>query len=108
MIALLELHTFSSLNENFINEYGDTLKSADIKILFYDPNAVEKKGLKNISENKIKSAFNDESIYVFSNPDLLRTFLVEQEYLNSNLLFMSSGNYASLDLEEIKDLVKTN
>ena len=62
----------------------------------------------NISENKIKSAFNDESIYVFSNPDLLRTFLVEQEYLNSNLLFMSSGNYASLDLEEIKDLVKTN
>ena len=108
LIALLELHTFSSLNENFINEYGDTLKSADIKILFYDPNAVEKKGLKNISENKIKSAFNDESIYVFSNPDLLRTFLVEQEYLNSNLLFMSSGNYASLDLEEIKDLVKTN
>ena len=51
---------------------------------------------------------NDNNLIVFSNPDLLRTFLVEQEYLNSNLLFMSSGNYASLDLEEIKDLVKTN
>jgi len=108
LITLLELHTFSSLNENFIGEYRDTLKSADIKILFYDPSAVEKKGLKNISETKIKNAFNDNNLIVFSNSNLLMNFLKEQEYVNSNLLFMSSGNYASLNLDEIKDLVKNS
>ena len=108
LITLLELHTFSSLNENFIGEYRDTLESADIKILFYDPIAVEKKGLKNISETKIKNAFNDNNLIVFSNSNLLKNFLKEQKYVNSNLLFMSSGNHASLNLDEIKDLIKNS
>jgi hypothetical protein len=40
--------------------------------------------------------------------NLLMNFLKDQEYVNSNLLFMSSGNYASLNLDEIKDLVKNS
>jgi len=99
LIALLELHTFSSLNENFINEYRNTLKSADIAILYYDPKAVLKKGLSKLDHQKIKSAFNDDRLNIFNDSNKLNDFLLKQSYSNSNLLFMSSGNYASIDLD---------
>ena len=108
LIALLELHTFSSLNEDFIGEYRNSLKQADTRILFYDPKAVESKGLKNISALKIKDSFNDDNMIVFSNSDQLKSYLFELSYDNTNLLFMSSGNYASIDLEVLNDFVKNN
>ena len=108
LIALLELHTFSSLNEDFIGEYRNSLKQADTRILFYDPKAVESKGLKNISVQKIKDSFNDDNMIVFSNSDQLKTYLFELSYDNTNLLFMSSGNYASIDLEVLNDFIKNN
>ena len=99
LIVILELHTFSSLNENFINEYRNTLKSADIAILYYDPKAVLKKGLSKLDHQKIKSAFNDDRLNIFNDFNKLNDFLLKQSYSNSNLLFMSSGNYASIDLD---------
>ncbi|MDB9976548.1 Mur ligase domain-containing protein [Flavobacteriaceae bacterium] len=108
LIALLELHTFSSLNEDFIGEYRNSLKQADTRILFYDPKAVESKGLKNISVQKIKDSFNDDNMIVFSNSDQLKSYLFELSYVNTNLLFMSSGNYASIDLEVLNDFIKNN
>jgi hypothetical protein len=96
------------LNENFIGEYKNTLDNCDIKILFYDPKAVEKKGLNNISEKAMKSAFKDDSLFIFSDSDELKKFLFELDYKESNLLFMSSGNYASLDLNEIREFIKGN
>ena len=108
LIALLELHTFSSLNEDFIGEYRNSLKQADTRILFYDPKAVESKGLKNISVQKIKDSFNDDNMIVFSNSDQLKSYLFELSYDNTNLLFMSSGNYASIDLEVLNDFIKNN
>lgn len=98
LIALLELHTFSSLNENFINQYRDTLNSADLAILYYDPNAVLMKGLSEINHQEIINAFNDKNLKVFSDNIKLEEFLLNQSFANSNLLFMSSGNYASIDL----------
>ncbi|MBC8299160.1 MAG: peptidoglycan synthetase [Pelagibacterales bacterium] len=106
LIALLELYTFSSLNENFINQYKDSLKSADLAILFYDPNAALKKGLNKIGKEKIKNAFNDNNLKVFSDSNKLQHFLLEQSYSNSNLLFMSSGNYASIDLDFLINQIK--
>jgi len=108
LIALLELHTFSSLNEEFIVEYKDTLKSADRAILFYDPKAVKIKGLKNINDQKIKNAFNDDDLLVFSDSEALKDFLLSQSYNNTNLLLMSSGNYASLDLDYITSQIKVS
>ena len=108
LIALLELHTFSSLNENFINEYKDSLKSADLAILFFDPNAVLNKGLNQINKEKIRIAFNDDNLKVFSDSNKLQHFLLEQSYSDSNLLFMSSGNYASIDLNFLINQIKAS
>ena len=106
LIALLELHTFSSLNEEFLVEYKDSLKSADTAILFYDPKAIKNKGLKEINDQNIKKAFNDDKLRIFSNPQALKDFLLAQSYSHTNLLLMSSGNYASLDLDYIKNQIK--
>ena len=106
LIALLELHTFSSLNEHFINQYKDTLKSADLAILYYDPKAVLKKGLSEMNYQEIKNAFNDQNLKVFSNSNKLKNFLLEQSYMNSNLLFMSSGNYGSIDLDFLTNEIR--
>jgi len=106
LIALLELHTFSSLNKEFIVEYKDSLKSADIAVLFYDPKAIKNKGLSAIDDKRIKKAFNDNKLIVFSNSGQLSDFLLSQSYVNANLLIMSSGNYASLDLDFITSQIK--
>ena len=106
LIALLELHTFSSLNKEFIVEYKDSLKSADIAVLFYDPKAIKNKGLSAIDDKMIKKAFNDNKLIVFSNSGQLSDFLLSQSYVNANLLIMSSGNYASLDLDFITSQIK--
>tara|TARA_B110000263_G_scaffold224029_1_gene214154 strand:- start:1632 stop:2996 length:1365 start_codon:yes stop_codon:yes gene_type:complete len=106
LIALLELHTFSSLNKEFIVEYKDSLKSADIAVLFYDPKAIKNKGLSEIDDKMIKKAFNDNKLIVFSNSGQLSDFLLSQSYVNANLLIMSSGNYASLDLDFITSQIK--
>lgn len=106
LIALLELHTFSSLNKEFIVEYKDSLKSADIAVLFYDPKAIKNKGLSEIDDKMIKKAFNDNKLIVFSNSCQLSDFLLSQSYVNANLLIMSSGNYASLDLDFITSQIK--
>ena len=106
LIALLELHTFSSLNKEFIVEYKDSLKSADIAVLFHDPKAIKNKGLSAIDDKRIKKAFNDNKLIVFSNSGQLSDFLLSQSYVNANLLIMSSGNYASLDLDFITSQIK--
>ena len=84
------------------------MKQADVRILFYDPKAVASKGLKNISVQKIKDSFNDDSMIVISDSNQLKDYLFELSFLNTNLLFMSSGNYASLDLDVIIDFIKNN
>ena len=96
------------MNENFISEYKDSLINADIKIIYYDPNIAKKKGHESLSDNKIKEAFNDDQLLVFSKSEDLKMYLFEQSYSQTNLLFMSSGNYASLDLDEIKNFLINN
>ena len=108
LIALLELHTFSSLNKNFIKEYANTLNSADLAILFYDPNVVLKKGYQLIDNNKLKQAFNNQELYIFSESKMLTDFILKQKYVDTNLLFMSSGNYASIDLDMLINEIKSS
>ena len=69
---------------------------------------LKKKGHESLSDNKIKEAFNDDQLLVFSKSEDLKIYLFKQSYFRTNLLFMSSGNYASLDLDEIKNFLINN
>lgn len=106
LIACLELHTYSSLSPDFLNEYRGTLDSADTAVVFYSPHAVMVKQLEEIKQEQIEEAFDREDLVVFTNPADFKTFLYTQDYGNVSLLLMSSGNYGGLDFRDIKKYVE--
>ncbi|RXJ49371.1 UDP-N-acetylmuramate--L-alanine ligase [Gelidibacter gilvus] len=105
LVACLELHTFSSLNANFLKEYKGTLDAADVAVVFYSPHAVEVKKLKEVTHAQIANAFERDNLIIYTNPDDFRNFLFSQKFDNKVLLLMSSGTYGGLDFEEVKDLM---
>jgi UDP-N-acetylmuramate: L-alanyl-gamma-D-glutamyl-meso-diaminopimelate ligase len=105
LIACLELHTYSSLNPEFLKEYKGALDAADIAVVFYSPDAVEIKKLEAISSEQIANAFQREDLIIYTNPNEFKTFLFSQQFNNTSLLLMSSGNYGGLDFEGVKELI---
>ena len=100
-MACLELHTYSSLNPEFLKEYKDALKYADKAVVFYSPHAVKIKKLAPVSKQQILEAFNREDLIVFTEPIEFREFIFNQNLDNTSVLLMSSGNYGGLDFDEL-------
>ena len=105
VIACLELHTYSSLNAEFLAEYNGALDKADKAVVFYSPHAVKIKQLDSVSEQQISNAFQRDDLIIFTNPTEFKEFLFSQNLDQSAVVLMSSGNYGGLDFEEIKQLV---
>ena len=101
IIACLELHTFSSLNQDFITEYKNSLSAADEAIVFYSSEAVTHKNLKPISSAIITSVFGRDDLRIITETADLENYLKTSNFDNSVLLFMSSGNYGGIDLERL-------
>lgn len=105
LLACLELHTYSSLNEEFLANYQNTLSSATEAVVFYSPQALKIKQMKPISEAQIIDAFGHSNLMVFTEPVAFQEFLKSQSYNNTALLLMSSGNYGGLDFDRLKELI---
>ena len=105
LIACLELHTYSSLNAQFLKEYEGSLEFADVAVVFYSPDAVKIKQLEEVTYDQIANAFNRKDLVIFTNPSEFKTFLFNQNFENTALLLMSSGNYGGLNFDEVKDLI---
>ena len=105
VIACLELHTYSSLNAEFLSEYKGALDQADKAVVFYSPHAVKIKQLDQVTTAQIETAFDREDLIIFTNPTEFKGFLFNQNLEQKALVLMSSGNYGGLDFDEVKDLV---
>ncbi len=105
VIACLELHTYSSLNAEFLKEYNGALDAADEAVVFYSPDAVKIKQLEAVSASQIEKAFNRDGLIIYTNPEEFRTYLKQKDFTDSALLLMSSGNYGGLDFDEIKSMI---
>ncbi|HET8839327.1 MAG TPA: Mur ligase family protein [Flavobacteriaceae bacterium] len=101
LIACLELHTFSSLNATFLKEYRNSLDAADEAAVFYSPEAVKIKKLEPISKESIYTDFGRNDLHVFTDPEKFQQYLKNEDFENTVLLLMSSGNYGGLDIEKI-------
>lgn len=101
LTAIIELHTFSSLDGKFIIQYKDKLKSATTPIVFIDPKVLKKKGLEEISEIQIQQYFNDKRIKLITSSSELENYITQESWENRNLLLMSSGNFDGLDIDKI-------
>jgi UDP-N-acetylmuramate: L-alanyl-gamma-D-glutamyl-meso-diaminopimelate ligase len=104
LVACLELHTYSSLNAEFLKEYKGDLEAADVAVVFYSPHAVEIKKLEEVTHEQIATAFERDDLIIYTNPEDFKDFLFSQDFNNKSLLLMSSGNYGGLDFDEVKGL----
>jgi UDP-N-acetylmuramate: L-alanyl-gamma-D-glutamyl-meso-diaminopimelate ligase len=105
LVACLELHTYSSLNAEFLKEYEGALDAADVAVVFYSPDAVKIKQLEEVTYDQIAQSFKQNDLIIYTNPTEFKDFLFSTNLDNSALLLMSSGNYGGLNFEEVKELV---
>ena len=98
LIAVLELHTYSSLNEEFMKQYNGALDKADQAIVFYSKHALELKRMPDLPAEKVIEGFQKEGLLVMNSKEVLYEWLQKQTYNQTNLVLMSSGNYDGLDM----------
>ena len=98
LIAILELHTFSSLNKEFMNEYGGAMANADESIVFYSHHALELKRMNFLEPAIVKEGFKKENLVVINERHELEEKLRKYDFKNANYLFMSSGNYDGMNI----------
>lgn len=105
LVACMELHTFSSLNEEFLNQYKGSMNDADIAVIYFNPEAITHKGLKSITQQQILIAFGRNDLKVFDKSSELKKYLNSIICKDQNLLMMSSGNFNNLKLKELANKI---
>jgi UDP-N-acetylmuramate: L-alanyl-gamma-D-glutamyl-meso-diaminopimelate ligase len=98
LYAVMELHTFSSLKEEFLPQYHGAMDAADKALVYFNPKTIEHKQLKPITVEQVKQAFGG-NVDVFIDSDLLFEELSAISWENKNLLIMSSGNFSGKDIK---------
>ncbi|MDT0295540.1 UDP-N-acetylmuramate--L-alanine ligase [Mesonia ostreae] len=105
LVACLELHTYSSLNAEFLKHYKNTLDKAEEAVVFYSPEAVAIKKLEEVDAKDIEEAFQHSNLKIYTNPQLFREYLKNKDFKDTTLLLMSSGNYGGLDFDTIHEFL---
>jgi UDP-N-acetylmuramate: L-alanyl-gamma-D-glutamyl-meso-diaminopimelate ligase len=105
LVAVLELHTYSSLNTDFLREYEGGMDGVDTAIIFYTEHALQLKQLPSFADEEVQKGFKKKDIYIYHDKESLLQFLYQQHYANTNLLLMSSGNFDGMDMDDIQKLL---
>lgn len=104
LIACFELHTYSSLTEQFLKEYAGSMDAADNAIVYFSHHALQLKGLPELETTQVKSYFNRADLTVIDNKAALEHTV--NEILNDKakpvcLLLMSSGTFDGIDWNDV-------
>lgn len=104
LIAVLELHTFSSLNEEFLPEYRHSLDKADQAIVMFDSKIMANKNMPPLDDEVIYLAFGRTDIHIVRSgeelEDVLSQTITRMKSPVSNVLLMSSGSFGGSDLKK--------
>ncbi|MDF1696654.1 MAG: Mur ligase family protein [Saprospiraceae bacterium] len=101
LTAVLELHTFSSLNKDFIPQYKGALAAADEAVVFFSSHALKMKNMPELENDFIHEVFEHSNLKVISEKDELKEHLSQINVNETNLLLMTSGNFDKLPLKSI-------
>ncbi|KXH79636.1 UDP-N-acetylmuramate--L-alanine ligase [Chryseobacterium kwangjuense] len=96
--GFLELHTYSSLNPVFLEQYDHAMDGLDEAVVFYSEDALKIKRMEPISPEFIKEKFKNAALKVFTNAEDLHAYWETLDKTNGVFLMMSSGNFGGLDL----------
>lgn len=102
LVAVMELHTFSSLKKEFLPHYKGTMAAADKAMVYFNPKTIEHKQLEPINPTEVKEAFGG-NVSVFTNSDELFGLLEKANWKEKNLLIMSSGNFSGKNIKEFAE-----
>lgn len=108
LLALLELHTYSSLNAGFLSQYKNAMDEADVAGVFYSEHALETKRLPPLSPEEIRGGFGNPHLQVLNRPEDLKDFIGRLPADQANLLMMSSGTFGGITPGEITNLWQKN
>lgn len=108
VLACMELHTFSSLNETFLAEYNGAMNDADEAVVYFNPHTIAHKKLKPITEEQVLNYFNRKDLKVFTDSNTLTTYLKSKSLKNHVLLMMSSGNFDGIDFKKLSTELNLN
>jgi UDP-N-acetylmuramate: L-alanyl-gamma-D-glutamyl-meso-diaminopimelate ligase len=105
LIACMELHTFSSLNQEFLDQYKGSMELADEAIVYFNPHTIEHKKLKPITREQVQQAFDRKNIEVVTDSREVINTLLKIDFRNKNLLLMSSGNFDGMDFKDLSNKI---
>ncbi|WP_262246369.1 UDP-N-acetylmuramate--L-alanine ligase [Parapedobacter soli] len=103
LVAIIELHTYSSLDSAYLNEYRDTMQEAEYPAVFINQEALKQRNAEAISEATLRRAFNQPNLVYLDGVDRMTQYLDDMSPEGKNLLFMSSGNYGGINLVHFAD-----
>lgn len=103
LIACMELHTFSSLNKEFLDQYNGAMATADKAFVYFSPKTLAHKKLATITPEEVKEAFGTENVTVYTDSETLINDLKAINWQNKNLLMMSSGNFNGVDFNKLAE-----
>ena len=101
IVACLELHTFSSLSDDFLPLYKDTLGKPSAAIVYFNPHAIQLKMLKPVTKETVFKAFACEELQVFDDSREMFKHLKALPFINPVYLFMSSGDFNGIDMKSL-------
>jgi UDP-N-acetylmuramate: L-alanyl-gamma-D-glutamyl-meso-diaminopimelate ligase len=105
LIGILELHTFSSLNEAFMKEYEGALEKSDEAAVFYSRHALELKRMPELKKEVVEAGFAKTGLEVINDRQHLETWIKSRDFDNAVVLFMSSGNYDGFDVAAFAETI---
>ncbi len=101
VMAVMELHTFSSLNADFLPQYKDCMQEADEAAVYFNPEVVAHKKLPAITPDAVKKGFNDTRLKTFTDRDQFIGYLKDSDLSDTVLLIMTSGNFSGINIKEM-------
>lgn len=103
LVACMELHTYSSLTQDFLKQYAHTMDKADVAIVYYNHHAIELKRLPELNKENVYKAFEKDDLKVFTSKEEVLDTLYKINWKDTNLLMMSSGNFDGIDFNKLAD-----
>jgi len=105
LVACLELHSLSSLSKNFLPQYKDSMKSAQVSAVYFNAEKMKLKNMEPLQDTDIRKSFASPNMHIFNNEKKLEEFLLQQSWNNKNLLMMSSGNFGGLNMSALAEKI---
>ena len=103
LVSVLEIHTYSSLNKEFLPQYQNCFNGSDSAFVYYNPEALAIKRMAPMSADDITKSFGHKDLVVSTDPSKLFNDVASEIGDDCVVLLMSSSNFGGLDWLRLQD-----